>query len=119
MCVSNSGQLSITFVPSMEVCVAEWLTPQFPDVEVWGSSLAHCIVSSHKELYLTLSLFTQVYKQVPVTYCWGVTLRWTSIPGGGVAILLDIFHAKETRMSSSCLGLWFVCTFTLLPSMKR
>ena len=28
----------------------------------------------------TLSLFTQVCKWVPATCCWGVTLRWTSIP---------------------------------------
>ena len=27
----------------------------------------------------TLSLFTQVYKWVPVTYRFGVTLRWPSI----------------------------------------
>ena len=33
-----------------------------------------------KELYSILFLFTQVYKWVLVTYCWGVTLRWTSIP---------------------------------------
>ena len=38
--------------------VAEWLTP-------------------------SLSLFIQVYKWVPVTYFWGITLRWTSILSGG------------------------------------
>ena len=36
------------------------------------------VVSLDKKLYSTLSLFTRVYKWVPVTYCWGVTLRWTS-----------------------------------------
>ena len=42
----------------------------------------------------------------------GVTLRWTSIPSkGGVAILLGMFHAKETGMLSCRLGLWLVCTF--------
>ena len=51
-----------------------------PDLEVQGSSLAHHFVSLDRELYSTLSLFTQVYKWVWVTYCWGVTLRWTSIP---------------------------------------
>ena len=45
-----------------------------PDLEVQGSSLARRVVSLDKELYCTLSLSTQVYK------CWGVTLRWTSIP---------------------------------------
>ena len=37
--------------------------------------------------YSTLSLFTQesaeVYKSVPSTYCWGVTLQWTSIMSRG------------------------------------
>ena len=36
--------------------------PQTPDLEVRGLSLAHCVVSLDKELYSTLSLFTQVYK---------------------------------------------------------
>ena len=43
----------------MQACVAEWLTPQTPDLEVWGSSLARRIVSLDEELYVTLSLFTQ------------------------------------------------------------
>ena len=63
--------------------MAEWLTPQTLDLEVLGSSLAHHVVSLDKELYSTLSLFTQVYKWVLATYCWGVTLRWTSIPSRG------------------------------------
>ena len=42
-----------------EACVVEWLTPQTPDLEVWGSSLAHHIVSLDKELYSLLSLFIQ------------------------------------------------------------
>ena len=44
--------------------MAEWLTPQTPDLEVRGSSLALCVVSIDKKLYSTLSLFTQVYKWV-------------------------------------------------------
>ena len=47
-----------------KACVAEWLTPQTPDLEVWASSLAHHIVSLDKELYSLLSLFIQVYKWV-------------------------------------------------------
>ena len=43
----------------MQTCVAEWLTPQTPDLEVWGSSLARRIVSLDEELYFTLSLFSQ------------------------------------------------------------
>ena len=57
--------------------MAERLTPRTPDLEVQGSSLARRVVSLDKELYCTLSLSTQVYK------CWGVTLRWTSIPSRG------------------------------------
>ena len=64
----------------VEACVAERLTPQTLDLEVRGSSLALLTVSLYKELLTTLSLFIPVYKWVSVTYCWGVTLRWTSIP---------------------------------------
>ena len=55
----------------LEACVAERLTPRTLDLEVRGSSLARRVVSLDKELYSTLSLFTQVYKWVPATYCWG------------------------------------------------
>ena len=67
----------------LEACVAKWLTPRTPDLEVQGSSLAGCIVSLDKELYSTLFLFTQMYKGVPPTRCWRVTLQWTSIPSRG------------------------------------
>ena len=67
----------------MEASVVEWLTPPLPDLEVQGSSLARSIFSLDKELYSTLSLFTQVYKWVPATYSWRITLRWTSIPPRG------------------------------------
>ena len=87
------GKVSWEFCRStniyMEACVAEKLTSQTLDLEVWGSSLACHIVSLDKELNSSLSPFTQVYlKWVPATYCWGgggVTLQWTSIPskGGG------------------------------------
>ena len=62
---------------SLEMGVAEWLTPQTPDLEIQGSSLARRVVSLGKELYSTLSLW------VPATYYWGVTLQWTSIPSRG------------------------------------
>ena len=54
--------------------MAKWLTPQTLDVGVQSLSLTRRIVSLSKELYSTLSLFTQVYKWVPATYCWGLTL---------------------------------------------
>ena len=55
----------------VEAYVAERLTPRTLDLEVRGSTLTCRIVSLDKGLYSTLSLFTQVYKWVPVTYCWG------------------------------------------------
>ena len=39
MCVGNSGQLSITFLPSMEACIIEWLIPQSPEVGVQVQTL--------------------------------------------------------------------------------
>ena len=51
--------------------MAERLTPRTLDLEVRGSNLARRVVSSDKELYSTLSLFKQVHKWVPATYCWG------------------------------------------------
>ena len=51
--------------------MAEQLTSHTPDPEVQGPSLTHQVVSLDKELYSNLSLFTQVYKWVPATYCWG------------------------------------------------
>ena len=36
---------------------------------VW--SLHCCVISLDKKLFSTLSLFTQVYKWIPATYCWG------------------------------------------------
>ena len=76
--------LSFLFVKAR---VAERLTPGTPDPEVRGSNLARRFFPLGKELYTTLSLFTQVYKWVPATYCWGggrgVTLRWISIPSRG------------------------------------
>ena len=66
---------------SVGACVAaELLTPRTLDLEVRGLSLTCHVVSLDKELYSTLSLFTQVYKGVPATYCWGVTRQWSRIP---------------------------------------
>ena len=65
----------------MEACAAEGLA-HFK-LLIWRSGSLTRRVSLDKELYSTLSLFTQVYKWVLVTYCWGVTLRWTSIPFRG------------------------------------
>ena len=60
-----------------------------------------------------VSLHPGVNGWILATYCWGVTLRWTSIlsRGGGEAILLGMLHAKETRISSGRLGLRLECAF--------
>ena len=102
----------------MVASVAERLTPRTLDLEVLGSSLAHRIVSLDQELFSTLSLFIQVCQWVLVTYCWGVTLLWTSNPvQGGVAILLGLLHAMKAGTSTGRVGLWFVCALTLYPSL--
>ena len=54
--------------------MAERLTPRSPELEVRGSSPARRVASLDKELYSTLSLFAQMYKWVPASYCWGITL---------------------------------------------
>ena len=77
--LSSMFDLTLHVWFKVEACVAKGLTPGTLDQEVRGSSLPHCIVSLDKELYSTLSLFTPLYKWVPVTYCCGVTLWWTSI----------------------------------------
>ena len=64
-------KFTISFMISVEACVIMRLTPRTPDLEVRGSSLARRVVSLDKELYSTLSLFTQVYKWVPARYCGG------------------------------------------------
>ena len=51
--------------------MAEWLALGTLDLEVRGSSLVRHVLSLDKELSSTLSLFTQMYKWVPATYCWG------------------------------------------------
>ena len=80
----------------MEARLAERLTPRSPDPEV--PSLAHRLVFLDKELYSTLSLFTEL-PLVSATHCWGVSLRWPAIDWhpvqGGVAILIGMFHARE------------------------
>ena len=55
-----------------EECVAQWLTPRTPDLEVRGSSLARRVVLLDKELYSTWSLFTGSGAKL-----LGVPLRWT------------------------------------------
>ena len=93
--------------------MAEWSTPRTLDVEVRGSSLVRLIVSLDKELYSTLSLFTQVYKWVPATHYWRITLRWTGIPSRGSSNTPS--HACF-MLSSGRLGPWLVCA--LSPSLR-
>ena len=63
----------------------------------------------YKELYTTLSFFNKVFKwPIPVTYCWGLVLA----PAMDKYPVQGMLHAKETGISSSCLGLWLVVAFT-------
>ena len=104
----------------MKACVTERLTLQTLDLEVHSSSLVHRVFSLDKELYPTLSLFTQVYKWVPVTYCWGQPCDGPKHAiQGGVVILLGMLHATETGISFGCLGLWLVCVFTYILQMFK
>ena len=50
-----------------------------------------------------MPLSTQVYKWVPAK-CWGVTLRWTSIPSRGEQKYSQSLHAIETGISSGLMG---------------
>ena len=88
--------------------MAEQLTPQTPDLEVWGSSPARRVVSLDKKLYSTFSPLTQVYKWVAATYPIQE----------GVAIFLGMFKAKETGISSGCLGPWHVCVPSLYQKQR-
>ena len=57
MCVGNSGQLSITFLPSMEACIIEWLTPQSPDEGVQDQTLPVALfpqTRNYTPLYISL-----------------------------------------------------------------
>ena len=57
--LTSRNQFSIAYTPIVEACVAEWLTPRTPDLEVRGSSLARPVVSLDKKLYSTFSLLNQ------------------------------------------------------------
>ena len=82
-----SANQHFTSTSSMKACVTERLTPRTLDLEVHGSSLVHRVFSLEKELYPTLSLFTQVYKWV----------QWTqaSHPAGS-SNTRGVLHAMET-----------------------
>ena len=56
-----------------------------------------CVLYSH-----SASLFTHVYKWIPVNIMPGLTLRWTSISsrrgGGGGAERLSIIHLRLKKL---------------------
>ena len=91
-------------------CLARWTS----DPKVGGSrpSPYHRIVSLQKILCPTLCLSTQVHKWVPVTYCWGVTLRWTGIQsrkGGGSSNILSCFMLWNQDKLRPCGTPWPEC----------
>ena len=87
--------------------VVWWLAHWTSDLKVGSSTPSPChrVVSLDKILCPTLSLFTQVYKWVPATYCWGYPCDGLASRPGGSSNTLRLLHAKETRISSSCVGL--------------
>ena len=105
-------KLSTNKIHPVEAYVAEWLTPRTLDREVQGPSLACRVVSLDKELYSTLSLFTQVYKWVLATYCWGITLRWTSIRLGGSSNTPRCSMLMKPRLA---VAIWAFGSCTPLP----
>ena len=74
----------------LKLCAAT-LTQRIPNLEVGDSSRARHVVSLNKELSSTLSLFPQVYKWVPVTYWWGVTLNNGLVSRKGVSSNTPIY----------------------------
>ena len=69
-CAENGTKLyKMTSLGPFIVCltiggVCGLSTARSPHLEVWGSSLARCVVSLYMGLYSTLSLLTLVYKWV-------------------------------------------------------
>ena len=98
--------------------MTERLTPGTPDLEVRGSSLARRVASLDKDLYSTLSLFSQVYKWVPASYCWGITLRWTSIPSRGSSNTPRHASAKETAPAVWIFGSCAPLPFSVAPNVN-
>ena len=80
--------------------MTEWLTPQTLDLGVQSLSLTPRVVSLGKELYPTLSLFTQVYKWVPATYC--ITQHTA---GGGLTSHPE--GSSNTPRHASCYKNWY------------
>ena len=62
MQLTTQNLLKHHYLSPVEKCVAKRLTARTLDLDVRGSSLARRVVCLDKELYSTLSLFTQVYK---------------------------------------------------------
>ena len=83
--------------------MAERLTPLTLDLEIRDSSLARRFVSLKKQLYSTLSLFTQVYKWVPAIYCWGWPYDGlVSRPGGSSNTLRHVSCYGNRYKLRSC-----------------
>ena len=81
--------------------------------------LSHCYLRQGTLLHFVSSCRCITGYQL-LTAGGGVTLQWTSIPSRGVAILLGMLHdAKETGISSGCLGVCLVCPFTSIKITHR
>ena len=92
----------------MEACMNQRLTTRPPDLEVQGSSLARRVVYLDKELYSTLSSPRCMSGYRRHTGDGPASRPWGRGRGGNT----PRHAAKETRISSSCLGFWLVFAFT-------
>ena len=103
--------------------MAERLKPQTPILRSGVQALPAAFLLTLGSFLHFVSFHPGVYIiWVPVTYYLGVTLRWTSIPFWGAAILLRLLHVKETEIRSGRLGLWLLRTFFnlfFLTSFRR
>ena len=101
--------------------VVQWLECWTSDLEVGGlrPSLYLCVVSLDKKLNPAhLSLSTQVYKWVPVTYTCtaggNAVMDWHPIQGG-VAILSVASCYRNWVKPQQCGPPWLECDFIYLP----
>jgi len=80
--------------------VASWLVHSSLDAVVRVRALTGDIVlrTWARHLTFTVLLSTQVYKWVPANLMLGVTLQWTSIPGGVEILLVALCYGNRDKL---------------------
>ena len=96
--------------------MASWLVHSSLDCAVRDQVLGRDTVLCSWARYssFTVPLSTQVYKWVQANLMLGVPLRWTSIPSWAELKYSQLFHDRETRLSSTLMG-HLACMQTDLP----